>query len=176
MRKIMLIGSGGSGKSTLARELGQKLGIEVHHLDAYFWRPGWNLLNADERRALQAPILKRDTWIIDGNYQGSMDDRLHEADTILFLDLPRLLCLFRVVKRRIRYHGVTRPDMHPGCEERLDRTFLKWIWTYPQVIRPDVLAQLAPLANEKRVLRLTSRHAVKRFLDEFEEGRHDSNR
>ncbi len=54
MRKIMLIGSGGSGKSTLARELGQKLGIEVHHLDAYFWRPGWNLLNADERRALQA--------------------------------------------------------------------------------------------------------------------------
>ncbi len=48
-----------------------------------------------------------------------MDDRLHEADTNLFLDLPRLPLFISVVKRRIRYHGVTRPDMHPGLRSGL---------------------------------------------------------
>ncbi len=41
MKKIILIGSGGSGKSTLARQLGNKLNIKVHHLDALFWKPNW---------------------------------------------------------------------------------------------------------------------------------------
>lgn len=39
MKKIVLIGSGGSGKSTLARQLGEKLKINVYHLDKLFWQP-----------------------------------------------------------------------------------------------------------------------------------------
>ena len=41
MRRIAIIGAGGAGKSTLARQLGEVLGIEVIHLDALFWKPGW---------------------------------------------------------------------------------------------------------------------------------------
>ena len=40
-RKILVIGSGGAGKSTFARRLSEILGIDVVHLDALYWKPGW---------------------------------------------------------------------------------------------------------------------------------------
>jgi adenylate kinase family enzyme len=40
MKRVLIIGSGGAGKSTLARTLGERLGIEVIHLDVHFWKPG----------------------------------------------------------------------------------------------------------------------------------------
>ncbi len=36
-----MLGNCGSGKSTLARQLGAGLGLDVVHLDALYWRPGW---------------------------------------------------------------------------------------------------------------------------------------
>jgi hypothetical protein len=41
MKKILVIGSGGAGKSTFAKRLGGLLGINVIHLDALYWQPGW---------------------------------------------------------------------------------------------------------------------------------------
>jgi len=41
MKRVLVIGSGGSGKATLARRLGERLGLEVIHLDVMFWRPRW---------------------------------------------------------------------------------------------------------------------------------------
>ena len=41
MKRVLVIGSGGAGKSTLARRLGERLGLEVVHLDALYWQAGW---------------------------------------------------------------------------------------------------------------------------------------
>ncbi|ERG66649.1 hypothetical protein M467_05080 [Exiguobacterium chiriqhucha RW-2] len=127
MQKILLIGSGGSGKSTLARELGARLGIDVHHLDALLWKPNWTPATRQEQIATQSALIERDSWIIDGNYGGTLDLRVDAADTIVFLDLPRTVCTYRVLKRMLKYRGKTRPDMGPGCEERFDPKFLKWV-------------------------------------------------
>ena len=82
MKKIVLIGSGGSGKSTLAKQLGEKLKINVYHLDALFWKPNWVGVPKDEQRMIQKDLVKRQEWIIDGNYGGTMEIRLNAADTI----------------------------------------------------------------------------------------------
>lgn len=84
MKKIAIIGSGGSGKSTLARDLGEILYIEVLHLDSLFWKPNWVGVPKVEQKKVQHELIKREEWIIDGNYGGTIDIRLNAADTIIF--------------------------------------------------------------------------------------------
>ncbi|MBD8067847.1 DNA topology modulation protein [Bacillus sp. PS06] len=165
MKKIVLIGSGGSGKSTLARKLGKKLNIPVYHLDALFWKPNWVGVSRAEQIKVQHELVKEQEWIIDGNYGGTMEIRLNAADTIIFLDIPRVICTYRALKRMIQYKNRTRPDMGEGCEERLDFAFLKWVWEYPKTKRPDILKRLNQLSEDKQVYILKSTGEVQCFLD-----------
>ena len=163
MRKIILIGSGGSGKSTLARAMGKKLSYPVDHLDSLLWRSNWEAVPREEQRQIQQALISRDTWIIDGNYGGTLDLRIDAADTVIFLDLPRTLCLYRALKRTWRYRKTSRPDMAAGCPEKLSFDFLKWIWRFPIDKRPSILLTLET-TSDKRIIHLQSRHAVKQFL------------
>ncbi|TDQ42820.1 DNA topology modulation protein [Aureibacillus halotolerans] len=165
MKRIVIIGSGGSGKSTFARRLGKDLGIPVVHLDALYWKPGWV---PEEQKTFDGIIqaeLAKEKWIIDGNFSRTMDVRIAAADTIIFIDLPRLLCTYRVVKRWLQYRNKTRVDMGEGCSEKVDLAFLKWVWTYPATKRPEVIRKLEQVASDKKVVHLTSQKNVKGFLN-----------
>ncbi|PJZ18567.1 topology modulation protein [Bacillus cereus] len=165
MKKIILIGSGGSGKSTFAKQLGNKLNIKVHHLDALFWKPNWEGVPKEEQRTVQNELVKEDEWIIDGNYGETMDIRMNAADTIIFLDIHRTICVYRAFKRVVQYRNKTRPDMGAGCEERFDLQFFKWIWEYPNVKRPTIITKLEQLPEEKKVIVLKSSSEVRKFLE-----------
>ena len=164
MRRVIVIGSGGSGKSTLAVRLGEITGLPVHHLDALYWRPGWVATPPEEWKATVAALAAEPAWIMDGNYGGTMDDRLAACDTAIFLDLPRTVCMARVIRRSLRYRGRSRPDMAPGCPEQVTSEFLRWIWRYPKDRRPSVLGRLRAVADEKRVVHLRSSREAERFL------------
>lgn len=165
MKRIALIGSGGSGKSTLARKLGSKLNIEVYHLDALLWKPNWQPTSKEEQRKVQQELVKKEKWIIDGNYNGTMDIRLTEADTVIFLDFNRLLCTYRALKRMIKYRNRKRPDMAEGVKERFDLNFIKWIWNYPKEIRPIVMKRLEDLPKDKTIIILKSPKEAHYFLE-----------
>jgi adenylate kinase family enzyme len=165
---MMLIGSGGAGKSTLARQLGKKLYIEVIHLDTIMWKPGWRFMEREEQIKIQQALVQKESWIIDGNYGGTMDIRFEKADTIIFLDYSRYLCLYRALKRMIQYKNMTRPDMIEGNDERLDFTFLKWIWNYPKQKRPQIMERLNEFSKEKQVVILSTPKEAERFLEKIE--------
>jgi adenylate kinase family enzyme len=109
-------------------------------------------------------LLARDRWVMDGNYAGTLDRRLAACDTVVFLDLPRAVCLWRAAKRRILYHRRARPDMTPGCPERMTWEFIRWIWDYPRERRPGVLAKLAVLRPDQRAVVLRSTAQADDFL------------
>ena len=128
--KIAILGHSGSGKSTLARQLGEKYGLPVLHLDRIQFRPGWVETTREEKREKLTAFLDTHPggWVIDGNYMKiCAERRFAEADRILYLDFPRRICLFRVLRRWRMYRGVTRPDMGEGCEEKVDLEFLRWV-------------------------------------------------
>jgi adenylate kinase family enzyme len=171
MQRIAIIGSSGAGKSTLARKLGDLLDLPIVHLDALHWRPGWVEPPEDEWRALQEAAVAQQRWIIDGNYGSTLDIRLAAADAIIFLDLPRTLCVWRIFLRWLRYRGRSRPDMAEGCPEKLDWGFVRWVWDYPHRSRPIVLEKLARLAQDKAVFVLRRPRDVARFLAQMREQR-----
>ena len=128
MKRIVIFGYSGCGKSTLARQLGEILDIEPTHMDALHWLPNWVESSVEYKTERLKPILEREKWIVDGNYRRVLwKERLDGADTIIFLDFNRFLCLYRVIKRRIMYSGRTRPDMGEGCKEKIDFEFIKWV-------------------------------------------------
>ena len=160
-----MIGSGGAGKSVLALELARRTGLPVIHLDREYWRPGWEPTPEPEWEARVAEIVKGERWIIDGNFGGTMHLRIAAADTIVFLDLPRLVCEWAVITRWLRYRRRSRPDMAPGLNDKLDLRFVRWIWSYPTTRRPRILRQLAELPPSTTIVRLTSRRAARAWLD-----------
>jgi adenylate kinase family enzyme len=164
MKKILVIGSGGSGKSTLARELGELLDIEVKHLDRLYWQAGWTEPSKEEWLHKVKALTSEDSWVMDGNFGGTLEVRMQRCDTIVFLDLPRPLCLWRIAKRRLLYHNRSRPDMAEGCPEKLDWEFVKWVWSYSQRSRPKVVKLLREHSETKRIVWLRSRADVHNFL------------
>jgi adenylate kinase family enzyme len=165
MDRIALIGSGGSGKSTLARQLGAVLGLPVYHLDALYWKPDWVETPRPEWVRLQQELVGQPRWIIDGNYGATMDVRLAAADTVIFLDYSRWVCLWGALRRRIIYAGRSRPDMGQGCPEQIDLQFLRWIWAFPATRRPGIEAKLARLGPGQRLVRLRSRREAACFVE-----------
>ena len=167
MKKILVIGSSGAGKSTFSRRLGAATGLQVIHLDILHWKPNWTEPGKEEWRQTVEDALKGEAWIMDGNFSGTMEMRVRAADTVIFLDLPRVLCVYRILKRVVTYRKGTRPDMAEGCDEKFDWKFLKWVWNYPQRTKPKVEALLRAAENEKTVIRLKSRSEVDKFLTDF---------
>jgi len=128
--KIAILGHSGSGKSTLARQLGEKYGLPVLHFDSIHFLPGRVETDRLYKREKVTEFLDANPegWVMDGNYfKICAQRRFEEADHIFYLDFPRRICLPRVLRRWLTYRGKTRPDMGPGCDEKVDLEFLKWV-------------------------------------------------
>lgn len=167
MKKIAVLGCSGSGKSVISRYLNEKLNIPVYHLDSLNWKANWVPTPQEEWDALQKELVKKEEWIIDGNYARTIDIRLKEADTVIFFDLPRYICMFRIFKRYFQYRNKTRPDMSADCEEKIDFEFVSWVWNFNKTQRPEVLKKLNAYEN-KNVIVFKTKKDVSRFMKSFD--------
>lgn len=164
MKKVIIIGSGGAGKSTLSRKLSELTGIDIIHLDKLFWLPGWVSISREELSDKVKEICLKDSWIIDGNYSGTMEMRMEAADTIIYLDFPTIVCIWSILKRRIMYAGKERPDVTVGCIEKVDVEFFNWVLTYRHRNRKKLLGMLDKYAENRKVLIFRSRNQVNSFV------------
>ncbi len=107
MQKAIIIGCPGAGKSTFARKLRDSTGLPLYYLDLLWHKPDKTNLSEKEFDDTLDKIVRRKRWIIDGNYQRTLETRFKKCDTIFLLDYPVSVCL-EGAKSRI---GKKREDM-----------------------------------------------------------------
>ncbi len=162
MKRVLILGPSGAGKTTLSLALAQRTGLPVVHLDQRYWRAGWVEPSKEEWRAQVAELTARPEWIMDGNYGGTVAERLAVADTAIVLDFGTATCLWRVMKRIAAGYGRTRPDLAGGCPEQIDLAFLRYVVSFRRNHRPRLMAALS--AFEGRTVILAHPADVRRFL------------
>ena len=127
--KAAVIGYSGSGKSTLAKLISDKNKIPALFLDCVHWLPGWKERSNEEKYEIVKEFMEQnDSWVIDGNYSKTLfHERMEEADEIIFMNFNRFSCLYRAIKRYLKYRGKSRFSMTEGCAEKIDWEFIRWI-------------------------------------------------
>ena len=148
----------------MAKAIAAKTGLPLIHLDQLFWHPGWVPTPDPEWDRVTDELIARDSWVMDGNYGRTLPKRIAAADTVVFLDLPRVVCTWRILKRRFNHAGRSRPDVAPGCPEQVGWEFVHWVWTYPSRRRPGVLRQLEAVSQQKNVVVVRNSNDLRRFL------------
>ena len=145
MKKIIVIGCPGSGKSTFSRQLQEIFDIPLFHLDMLNWNADKTTVSKELFHKRLDEVLKKDCWIIDGNYGSTMEKRLQHCDTVFFLDYPTENCLLGIHERR----GKVRTDM-PWVEgiDEVDEDFISFIKNYNTFNRPKVLELLSHYATK----------------------------
>lgn len=164
--RIIIIGSAGSGKSYLAKKLAEITKHTLIHLDNEFWKPGWVRTPREEWIEKQKSIMNTERWIIDGNYDSTLELRFQSCDAIIFLDINEFVCMYSAIKR----NGKKRSDLPDYCVEKFDREFidfLKWIWSFSKISKPKILA-LHYKYEEKPFIVLKSRREVNNFIKEIQ--------
>ncbi len=127
--KVAIIGYSGSGKSTLASQLKDFYDCPVLYLDKIQFKANWKERDEETAKIMVKEFLdNNDNWVIDGNYTKLLrEQRLKEADIIIFMCFPRLTCFCQAYYRYKKHKGKTRESMAAGCDEKLDFEFIKWI-------------------------------------------------
>ena len=146
--KISIVGGSGSGKSTLANLLSKELNIPATHLDGINFNSNWEEIDKNKRDEIILSKTKKKKWIIDGNYNNTLQERFKKADLIIWLDYSTYAQLKGIFKRFIKFHNFERPEI-PGCKERLNFTFIKYVITYNKKKRHIISDGLKNIPKEK---------------------------
>jgi adenylate kinase family enzyme len=108
-------------------------------------------------------VLAGDGWIVDGNFEATLDRRLAACDTAIFLDFPPLLSAWRVFRRRVsRAH---RPDLPDGVVERLNLQLLRLLLDYRRTVRRELARLLDEHASHVDVIVVRNRAQAAQLVD-----------
>ncbi|CTQ48665.1 AAA family ATPase [Jannaschia donghaensis] len=164
MRRVMIIGQPGSGKSTLARAVGEIAHLPVVHIDMIHWMPGWVERDRAEKTRMCNAVHRRPAWVFEGGHTATWEDRLARADTLIWLDLPVALRLWRVTRRTAMSWGRVRPDVPEDCPERFSAEFFGFIWRTRATARARCARLFASAGGEKATHHLRRPSDVSSYL------------
>lgn len=176
--RISILGRTGSGKTTLARELAAAIGVPHVELDALYFGPDFSTAPLPLLRERTIAALAGGRWVADGNKSAVRDLVWPRADTIVWLDYPLVVSLWRLGRRALWRTSVLKAQSaKTGGKGSLPRQMisagrgvLKALRshrgqhrTYPKMFAESKNSHLA-------VVRLRSPRATRRWLTRVTEG------
>ncbi|GAB4480100.1 MAG: hypothetical protein Kow00124_26470 [Anaerolineae bacterium] len=170
-RRIVVIGTSGSGKTTMARHIAARLGLLHVELDALHWEPGWVETPPEVMRERVRAASAGDAWVFDGNYSVVRDILWARADTVVWLDFPLHVILWRLWWRTLD-RALMRRELWNGNRERLythfftrDSLFLWVLQSYPRRRREYPMLLSRPEYAHLTTIRLRSPREARRWLE-----------
>ena len=160
MNKIIVIGCPGSGKSTFSKQLKEKLNLPLYHLDLIWNKEDKTTIKREEFDNKLKEIFKNDNWIIDGNYQRTLETRLKECNKVFLLDYSLDTCLQGATSRV----GIKRDDM-PWIEETLNEEFKQKILDFSKNKLPEIYNLLDKYKENRNIIIFKTREDSKEYLE-----------
>ena len=157
----MIFGRPGSGKSTFALKLQKLTKLPIYHLDKFFFIANWAKRDNDEFMQIQHDIVNSDAWIVDGNCTRSLETRYNRADICLYFNYPKMLCLWRMLKRLLR-NRTHIDDRAEGCREILRWQLITYMWGFEKRVKDNInnlktkypQVKFIEIKNDKQLLNL----------------------
>ena len=156
--RIMIIGSPGSGKSHLAKRLAKTMKLPLYHMDNIYWKQDKSTISDYEMINELDKIFAQPSWIIDGNYLHTLEYRMAQCDTIIYLNIPTQQCLDNITERK----GKPRSDL-PWVEDD-DPQFMEYVKNFETEQKP-LIKELLEKYQDKNIYILDNRDEIDRFID-----------
>jgi hypothetical protein len=165
--RILVYGVTGSGKTELAERISRATGMPWYSVDDLMWEPGWIAVPDEEQRRRITEICAREHWVLDTAYETWVDVPLARAELIVAFDLPRIVSLFRLLRRSVTLAIDGRPICN-GNRESLRHllspdSIIVWHFRSFNRKRRRIRAWEADAVGPK-IVRLTSPRDVERWL------------
>ena len=160
MKKVIVIGCPGSGKTTFSEKLKECTGLPLYYLDAIWHKPDKTHISRDEFDVRISEIFKTSEWIIDGNYNRTIEMRLRQCDTVFLFDLPTEVCIQGATERL----GKGRYDL-PWIEKELDPEFEGFIKAFSKDSLPKIYGLIEKYKDGKNIIIFNSRKEADEFIE-----------
>ena len=163
VERVVVIGCAGSGKSTLARQLATRSGLPLVERDSLGEEGSPGYISAI------AEMAAGPRWILDGPPYYADEIVYPRADTVLFLDYPKSLVLWRVLRRTASVELLRRragAHQRQGLSSLRDPEHaLRWAWTSHRDRHREGLELMArPAMAHAQILRFTRPATARRWL------------
>jgi len=163
VERVVVIGCAGSGKSTLARRLAARTGLPLVERDAL------GALGSPDYLAAITRMAAGPRWILDAAPYYADELVYAAADTIVFLDYPKPVVLWRAARRTLRVEVLRRPagaHRPQGWAALRDPEHaLRWAWISHADRRREGLDLMArPGLAGTQILRFARPAAARRWL------------
>lgn len=136
-------------------------GIPAYHFDQVAWEAGWTRPSADKKEIMTQNLADTQKWVIDGVSQALMES----ADTIIFLDYPRMTCIWRMIKRNIACGFRTRSEMPADCPDYRQLPFIfRVIWSFPKKQNPWILEEMDSMKSWKHIVHIRNNPELRSFI------------
>jgi len=162
-QRILIIGNGASGKTTLSLKLAAILNYPVLHLDSIYWMNGWKKYTLEYFEKNSHDFMKSNCWIIEGTPLQDIRYRISNADTVIFLDINRVICILRLLKRAVKNIFLSFGAGWDGPANGFSIKAMIWIWKFNHS-KKQTINSLLKLEENKNIFYIKNNNELNKLI------------